>query len=1163
MKKLRLALFRFGLGRNLLVLFILALISITLAGRYQIRQSRQDALAGLQVLAQLKAEEIRRWLEEKRASIIQPDSGYLASALMQWQSARPEPNRDELFRQKLAFYLARYPEASRVVVLDAAGAFIISSDSAQTEQALPADFSLEMPASPAQLVNFHADERGQPRLGFLTPLIYAGQRQGFVLIEFDPQRELYPSLNQWPGLSDSGEILLYRRIHQEIEYLSPLRKEALLPLSRHRSSASEPQITAQQRQSGFGDRGFDTQGRPVLRAIYPVKGTDWVVAARIALLEADRRAWVDILLFSLFLALLLGSLALILHLSNRRAAAVASEAQRQHDKRLLLDFIDAVPESLFMLDRQGQVLVMNVTGAERLGLTPQQIIGRKVWDLLPPGLQEKRQHIAESVFRERKPKMITDSRDQRHFLTYIYPSQNGETCVYVGMDVTERKQIETALRERDELLRNLSEHLPESFLYQVCVYPDGRRQFLYVSAGIEQIHGISPEQAMTDASCVYALVDPLRQDELARAEARCLQTLSDLNTTVRMRRVDGSWGWFTLHSHPHLGENGAVIWDGLASDITAIRENELKLASQARRTSALLTLPSEAESREENDFLQYTLDIAEGLTESRISFLHFVHEDQNQIELMCWSRKTLAHYCHAVFSRHYAVEKAGIWGDAIRLRQPVVVNDYAAAQGKQGLPPGHAQLQRMVCVPVIEDGRVRLVAGVGNKDDDYTEDDVETLQLIANDAWRIAHRRRAERDLRQIAQVVEASPTICFRWESTEGWPVQFVSDNVRRWGYEPQQLISGEIPYVSLLHPDDVPRIVEEVQTFFRQKQKEYTQEYRLRCADGRYIWVLDLTTVHRDARDQVDFIEGVLSDISERKQQQLVLEESLAQQRALNRQLEDAQTQLLQSEKLAAIGQLAAGVAHELNNPIGFVYSNLGTLTEYVTGLIAICDAYGHLSEKQPSDCPGLAEIQRIKQDQDYEYLRGDIFPLLDESREGLIRVRKIVQDLRDFSRSGNQDWAAADLHKGIDSTLNIVANELKYKCTVVKEYADLPEVVCVISQLNQVFLNLLVNAAQAIEKQGTITISTGVADADHVWISIADTGQGIAPENLKRIFDPFFTTKPVGMGTGLGLALVFGIINRHHGQIEVVSELGKGTTFRMTLPVRQADPAESGTD
>ena len=1157
MKKLRLALFRFGLGRNLLVLFILALISITLAGRYQIRQSRQDALAGLQVLAQLKAEEIRRWLEETRASIIQPDSGYLASALMQWQSARPEPKRDELFRQKLAFYLARYPEASRVVVLDAAGAFIISSDSAQTEQALPADFSLEMPASPAQLVNFHADERGQPRLGFLTPLIYAGQRQGFVLIEFDPQRELYPSLNQWPGLSDSGEILLYRRIHQEIEYLSPLRKEALLPLSRHPSSASEPQITAQQCQSGFGDRGFDTQGRPVLRAIYPVKGTDWVVAARIALLEADRRAWVDILLFSLFLALLLGSLALILHLSNRRAAAVASEAQRQHDKRLLLDFIDAVPESLFMLDRQGQVLVMNVTGAERLGLTPQQIIGRKVWDLLPLSLREKRQHIAESVFRERKPKMIADSRDQRHFLTYIYPSQNGETCVYVGMDVTERKQIETALRERDELLRSLSDQLPDSFLYRLCVYPDGRRQFLYISAGIEAIHGVSSEQVLADASSIYDLVDPQRRDELAQAEARCLQSLSDLHTTVRMRRADGSWGWFTLHSHPHIAENGVTIWDGLASDITEIRENELQLASQARRTAALLSLPAQAEAQSENDFLQYSLDIAEGLTGSRISFLHFVHEDQNQIELLCWSRKTLAHYCHAMFSRHCAVEKAGIWADAIRLRQPVVVNDYAAAQGKHGLPPGHAHLQRMVCVPVIEDGQVRLVAGIGNKDDDYTDYDVETLQLIANQAWRIAHRRRVERDLRKIAQVVEASPAVCFRWDASDGWPVQFVSDNVRRWGYEPQQLISGEISFPSLIHPDDLPRIAEEVKTYVQQGLQSYDQEYRLCCADGRYIWVLDHTMIQRDANGQAQMIEGVLSDMSEYKAQQLALEESLENQYALNRRLEDAQTQLLQSEKLAAIGQLAAGMAHELNNPIGFVYSNLGTLTEYVTGLITICDAYAQLSESQHPDCPGLGEIQRIKQDQDYDYLRSDIFPLLDESREGLIRVRKIVQDLRDFSRAGNQEWEAANLHKGIDSTLNIVANELKYKCTVVKEYGELPDVVCVISQLNQVFLNLFVNAAQAIEKQGTITVKSGMDDAEHVWISIADTGQGIAPDNLKRIFDPFFTAKPVGMGTGLGLALVFGIISRHHGRIEVSSEVGKGTTFRIILPVQQPAP------
>ena len=177
------------------------------------------------------------------------------------------------------------------------------------------------------------------------------------------------------------------------------------------------------------------------------------------------------------------------------------------------------------------------------------------------------------------------------------------------------------------------------------------------------------------------------------------------------------------------------------------------------------------------------------------------------------------------------------------------------------------------------------------------------------------------------------------------------------------------------------------------------------------------------------------------------------------------------------------------------------------------------------------------------------------MNESREGITGVRKIVQDLKDFSRvDGHTTWEIANLHRGIDSTLNIVANEIKYAAEVVKNYADIPEVECLPSQLNQVFMNLLVNAGHACSgDRGTITIATS-HEGDEVCVSISDTGSGIEPENLKRIFDPFFTTKPVGKGTGLGLSLSYGIVQKHGGRLEVESTLGEGSTFRVTLPVRQ---------
>lgn len=269
------------------------------------------------------------------------------------------------------------------------------------------------------------------------------------------------------------------------------------------------------------------------------------------------------------------------------------------------------------------------------------------------------------------------------------------------------------------------------------------------------------------------------------------------------------------------------------------------------------------------------------------------------------------------------------------------------------------------------------------------------------------------------------------------------------------------------------------------------------------------------------------------------------------LNEKLESAHTQLLQSEKMASIGQLAAGVAHEINNPVGFVNSNLGTLGKYITSMFNVISAYETAEAKVgPNTCP---EVSQIKKAVDFNYLKEDIPSLLKESQDGLARVTRIVQDLKDFSHVDEAGWQQASLEQGIDSTLNVVANEIKYKAEVVKQYAGLPDVECMPSQLNQVFMNLLVNAAQAIDKKGTITVRTGKS-GDEVWVEVEDTGKGIPAEHLNRIFDPFFTTKPIGKGTGLGLSLSYGIVQKHHGRIEVTSEVGKGSRFRIWLPVHQ---------
>jgi len=285
-----------------------------------------------------------------------------------------------------------------------------------------------------------------------------------------------------------------------------------------------------------------------------------------------------------------------------------------------------------------------------------------------------------------------------------------------------------------------------------------------------------------------------------------------------------------------------------------------------------------------------------------------------------------------------------------------------------------------------------------------------------------------------------------------------------------------------------------------------------------------------------------------------------SVNQLTAVNHELHDTQSQLLQSEKMASLGQLAAGVAHEINNPIGFVSANLGTLKAYADDLLAVLAAYQRAEPALAGHPALLAEIASAKAAADLEFVQQDVGNLITESLGGVGRVKMIVQDLKDFSRVDIAEWHVANLESGLDSTLNIVRNEIRYKAEVVKEYGGIPDIECIGSQLNQVFLNLLVNAAHAIETQGTITIRTG-ADAAQVWVEIADTGKGMTPEIRKRIFDPFFTTKAVGQGTGLGLSLAYSIVKRHHGSIAVDSEVERGSCFRITLPrVRTAELEEA---
>lgn len=304
------------------------------------------------------------------------------------------------------------------------------------------------------------------------------------------------------------------------------------------------------------------------------------------------------------------------------------------------------------------------------------------------------------------------------------------------------------------------------------------------------------------------------------------------------------------------------------------------------------------------------------------------------------------------------------------------------------------------------------------------------------------------------------------------------------------------------------------------------------------------------------IEFI-GLMFQNAELQQNQ---KRQIEELEAMNKAMKNVELQLVQSEKLASIGQLAAGVAHEINNPLAYVNANLNSLKRYTDYLFRYVEGIESLREMLEGDPEIQQRLAALGQPLDLPFLEQDLVEIIDESREGMRRVKQIVQELKTFSRMDDAHTLEVDIHESLTGALKMVRHELKHRADIVEDYGDLPLVECVPAQLGQVFLNLLVNAAQAIRYWGTITIRSGTHGDDQIFISVSDTGSGIPEENLKHIFEAFYTTKPVGQGTGLGLAVSYNIVNQHGGRLEVESKVDVGTTFTVYLPVKAKRKADS---
>jgi PAS domain S-box-containing protein len=378
--------------------------------------------------------------------------------------------------------------------------------------------------------------------------------------------------------------------------------------------------------------------------------------------------------------------------------------------------------------------------------------------------------------------------------------------------------------------------------------------------------------------------------------------------------------------------------------------------------------------------------------------------------------------------------------------------------------------------------------------------------------------------------------------------------------GYEDQEITHQFHEFESRLHPDDHDRVLKTVHDYLEGRLGQYSVEFRMQAKDASYRWILARGVALRDAQGKPFRMAGSHTDITDRKEverkladQNRLLERAMRTELETNEALRQAQAVMVQNEKMVGLGQMVAGVAHEINNPLSFITNNVTVLQRDFHELQQVIRLYEAARSAIAREAPDLdRQIADFRSQVEFDETLAALPDLLARTSEGLKRIRQIVKDLRLFARLDEGDVNEADLNEGIQSTATIIKGHAKDKDVRVKlALQPLPPVTCHAARVNQVVMNLLSNAIDACAPGGTILVRTSAIDSQ-VQIEVIDDGHGISPAIVDRIFDPFFTTKPIGKGTGLGLSISFSIVRDHGGTITVDSTLGKGSRFTVRLPV-----------
>ncbi|MEG4291936.1 PAS domain S-box protein [Microcoleus sp. C2C3] len=800
----------------------------------------------------------------------------------------------------------------------------------------------------------------------------------------------------------------------------------------------------------------------------------------------------------------------------------------QKNYNLLLTVIDSTPTALFVKDIQGRYMMLNAAGASIIGKSVDDIIGRDDSELFPPKIAGNIRRTDIQIVTAGETQSIEEELpvkgNLRTFLSTKSAYRDGvgniSGIVSIARDITESKQAEIANRSLAAIL----EATPD--FVGIC---DLEGRPIYINKAGRKMVGIDENEDISNRQV---------------AEFRPASARSTLNQAIATAISCGFWSGETvflsasgleipvsqvLISHSAPGDKLPYI-STIARDISDRFQAQQALQLSQARFAGILEIADDAIISVNAD--QKIILFNQGA--ERI-FGWPAAEAIGQSLSLLLPEAFVAPHSHLV-NNFGGVKQARKMGS----RKEIF------ARRRDGTEfPAEASISKLeVAGEIIFTAILRDVTASRQ---------AEEFVRMSEERYRSLAMATAQLVWMTDASGIPSGPQP--EWIAYTGMSLEQIRDN-----------------WIEAVHPEDRDRTI---QAWMRAVEAKslYEVEHRLRAADGsyRHFWVRGVPILAEDGsiREWV----GTHTDISDRVQVLEALKQSEGQYRWQAAQLEKAvrelhqtQTQLIQTEKISSLGQLVAGVAHEINNPINFIYGNITHATEYAADLLGLLHLY---QEKYPNPVP---EIVEAAADIDIDFLMEDFTKILDSMKLGADRIRDLVVSLRNFSRLDESQMKLVDIHEGIESTLLILqhrikGNPLRPAIEIIKEYGNFPKVECYVGQLNQVFMNLLGNAIDALEEYNRqrsskeiycnpnrIRISTS-ANSHTLTIRIADNGMGINQEVIGKLFDPFFTTKPVGKGTGLGLSISYQIIvEKHQGKLQCISAPGEGAEFVIEIPLGQ---------